>query len=128
MMRRYDPMKSPDPEEWLALGEMERIILVEDYHRRKRIRMPSIKAHACFHVVVETQVAEGDELPTKRKLQQLMDEGLNRHQAIHAIASVVVSQVYRGLKTPSEYPDLRGSYLADLEELTAEKWLKSAEE
>jgi hypothetical protein len=34
-MQRYDPLKAPDPEEWLALNEQERIELARDYHRRK---------------------------------------------------------------------------------------------
>jgi hypothetical protein len=32
---RYDPLKAPDPEDWLALDEQERIELARDYRRRK---------------------------------------------------------------------------------------------
>ncbi len=40
------------------------------------------------HVVVENQIALGDEIPVARNLHQLMAQGLDRHDAIHAIASV----------------------------------------
>jgi Domain of unknown function (DUF1841) len=126
-MKRYDPLKSPDPEEWLALDEQERIDLVEDYHRRKRIRMPSVRGHAAFHVIVENQIAMGEELPVKRKLQQLMDEGLDRHDAIHAIGSVLSRQFYHILKR-GQSSDPPKAYYAALEDLTAEIWLRSGEE
>jgi hypothetical protein len=125
-MQRYDPLKSPDREEWLALDEQERIDLVEKYHRRKRIPMPSVKGHAAFHVMVENQIAMGEKLPVKRKLRQLMDEGLDRHDAIHAIASVLSRQFYHASKRQSSDPSK--AYYAALEDLTAEIWLKSGEE
>ena len=52
-MQRYDPLKAPDPEEWLALDEQERMELVQDYHRRMRIRLPNAKLHAVAHAIVE---------------------------------------------------------------------------
>ena len=55
-MKRYDPSRSPDPEEWLALDEGERQMLVEAYHRRARIRPPNRRLHAVFHVIVENQI------------------------------------------------------------------------
>lgn len=125
-MERYNPLKAPNPEEWLALSELERIDLVEHYHRRKRIRMPSVKAHAAFHVTVENQIAMGDE-PVKRKLEQLIGEGLDRHDAIHAIAWILSKQVYRILKY-KQSSDWSKSYYAALEDLTAENWLRSNEE
>jgi hypothetical protein len=57
-VRRYDPLEPPEPEEWLALDEAERIRLAERYHRRARIRVPSTKAHAAMHVVVEAREPE----------------------------------------------------------------------
>jgi hypothetical protein len=49
VMHRYDPLEAPDPEEWLALDEQERIDLARDYHRRARIRVPNAKVHAMLH-------------------------------------------------------------------------------
>jgi hypothetical protein len=78
-VRRYDPLKAPDAEEWLSLDESERIRLVVEYHRRARIRLPNIKAHAAFHVIAESQIALGDQIPVRRTLVRLMEEGLDRH-------------------------------------------------
>ncbi len=61
----YDPSTAPHPEQWLALGEEERIDLVLGYHRRARIRLPRQQLHAVFHVVVENQIADA-ELPVNR--------------------------------------------------------------
>jgi hypothetical protein len=59
-MQRYDPLKAPDPEAWLALDEQARIELVRDYHRRARIRLPNATVHAVLHAIVETQIGQGD--------------------------------------------------------------------
>jgi hypothetical protein len=118
----YDPLAAPDPERWLALDEEERLRLVKDYHRG--VDMPSPDAHAAIHDTVENQVAMGDELPVRRKLEELMDEGLDRHEAIHAIGSVLmthISDLIRGA-AKSSAPDVNDAYFAQLEALTAESW------
>jgi hypothetical protein len=48
-----------------------------------------VKLHAVMHVIIENQVALGDEVPAQRTLRRLMAEGLDRHQGIHAISSVL---------------------------------------
>src|SRR6516165_8184462 len=75
-MQRYNPLVSPDPEEWLALGEQERIDLAQDYHRKAHIRLPNAEVHATVHAIVETQIALGNETPARRTAQRLMDAGL----------------------------------------------------
>ena len=62
-MQRYDPLKEPDREEWLALEDDERRALVEDYHRAARIRLPNLTLHATYHTIVENQIALGQETP-----------------------------------------------------------------
>jgi len=68
---QYDPLEAPEPEEWLAIDEAERINLVKDYHRRARVRLPNEKLHAVFHVVVENQIALGNEIPVQSTVQRL---------------------------------------------------------
>src|SRR4051812_25874419 len=63
-MLEYDPFVEPDPEQWLALDEQERIDLVIAYHRRAGIRFPREQAHAIFHAIVESQIADA-ELPVR---------------------------------------------------------------
>ncbi|HEY1544326.1 MAG TPA: hypothetical protein VGG01_18145 [Xanthobacteraceae bacterium] len=89
----YDADIGPDPEQWRALGEDERSWLVKDYHRRIGDELARSDAHAMAHVIVANRVAMGDELPVRRKLEALMDEGLDRHEAIHAIGAVVMTHL-----------------------------------
>ena len=124
-MQRYDPLEAPDPEEWLALDEQERVDLVWDYHRRARIRLPNAKVHAVLHAIVEAQIALADETPARRTAQRLMDEGLDRHEAIHAIGLVLAEFMHDLLKEPLSGTSPNVPYFAALERLTAEDWRRS---
>jgi hypothetical protein len=53
MMQRYDPLREPAAEEWLEMDELERIALVESYHRNAGIRVPNLPVHATLNVIVE---------------------------------------------------------------------------
>jgi hypothetical protein len=127
MMRHYDPLIPPDLEHWQALGERRQVRLVEDYHRRDRIPLPNLKVHAVFHVVVENQIALGDETPVRRTVERLMSEGLDRHDAIHAVGSVLAGHVHDVLHGPElkAGEDPNKQYYSELEKLTAEEWLRS---
>jgi hypothetical protein len=130
----YDPLEDPDPEQWLMMDEQQRIDLAMEYHQVAGISLPNEKLHATLHVIVENQIADA-ELPVRRKLGQLMSEGLDRHDAIHAIGSVVAGHIYDLLREADEIslPDKLASgwdpnepYFAELERLTAKSWLQSA--
>ena len=122
-MRRYNPDVPPEPAEWLALDEQERIRLAEAHHRAARIKLPDVKVHACFHAIVENQIAEGLE-PVVRAMKRLMNEGLSRHDALHAIGSVVADHFFEAMNT--EDKDFSGTaqarYNAAIERLTAKEW------
>jgi hypothetical protein len=122
---RYDPLKAPDSEEWLALDEQERIDLARDYHRRKGIRPPNATLHATLHAIVESQIALADETPVRRTAQRLMDEGLDRHEAIHAIGLVLIEFIRDLMSAPKPGGDPNVPYFAALERLTAEDWRRS---
>src|SRR5262245_33464432 len=92
---RYDPARPVDAEEWSQLVEGEQIELVVEYHRQARIRIPNLRLHAGLHVTVENQVLLGDETPVAATIERLIGEGLDRHDAIHAIASVLSGDVRR---------------------------------
>jgi uncharacterized protein len=127
-MKRYDPLNAPDPKDWLSLDEQERLDLVEDYHRRARIDLPNEKVHAIAHAVVENQVALGDELAVERTLKRLMAEGLDRHDAIHAIGLVLIENLTDTLRDENADKFSNEKYAAELDRLTAEAWRQSAEE
>jgi uncharacterized protein len=129
----YDPLEDPEPEQWLMTDEQQRIDLVLEYHQDAGISLPNEKVHAVLHVIAENQIAD-DELPVRRKLQQLMLEGLDRHDAIHAIGSVLAGHISHLLREADEIglPDKLASgcdpnkaYFAELERLTAKSWLRS---
>jgi hypothetical protein len=126
-MKLYDPRKPPDPEEWLSLDEHERIQAVESFHRRARVRLPNAKVHAVIHAVVENQIALGDETPVERTVQRLMSEGLDRHDSIHAVGSVLIHHVADLFGQPVPEPGanpIRPYYTA-LDQLTAKNWSSS---
>jgi len=124
-MQQYDPLKAPAPDEWLALDEQERINVVRDYHRRARIQLPDATLHAIVHAIVENQIALGDQLSVRRTTQRLMDEGLDRHDAIHAVGSVLSEFIFEILTAPKLHSVPNAAYFAALEHLTAEGWRRS---
>ena len=118
----YDPLRKVDPEAWNAIDESERLAAVVRYHKRKRIRMPNVNVHAAIHTAVENQIAEGDAFPAKAALARLMNEGLDRHEAVHAIGSVVAGEIFRVIK--EKMPSDQDDFKRRIEQLTAESWRK----
>jgi hypothetical protein len=132
-IQTYDPFTEPDPEQWLALDEQHQVDLVVAYHRRAGIRFAREKVHAIAHATVENQIALAD-LPVRRVSQRLMSEGLDRHEAIHAISSVLMGHINDLLKestsagngaAPASGRDPNEEYFAQLDVLTADEWLRS---
>ncbi|MBI3042898.1 MAG: DUF1841 family protein [Betaproteobacteria bacterium] len=128
-MERYDPETAPTSEDWLEIDEGERLLLVEEYHRDARIPLPkrARRLHASMHVVVENQLASNDE-PVVRALARVMKEGLSRHDAVHAIGSVVAEEIYDILKQKDPPDTVRARYYAAVERLTAATWRASGDD
>ena len=55
-------------------------------------------------------------------LARLMRDGLDRHDAIDAIASVLVGIFFDVAKDPSKQIDINAAYGSELGELTAASW------
>ncbi|MGH8498351.1 MAG: hypothetical protein ACRERV_06025 [Methylococcales bacterium] len=128
MIDHYDPKLAPDPKEWLALDEGERHILVLQFHRDARIPLPKSarSTHVAIHTIVENQLAMEDQEIVRTALVRLMEQGLNRHDAIHAIGSVLIVHLYDILyNDPKEpvFPPDHAAYYTALSQLSAEKWL-----
>ena len=122
-MEAYNPQSAPAPDSWLELDEQERIVLVEAWHRAAHVKLPNVTAHAAFHTVVENQIAMNLE-PVVRAMYRLTKEGLTRHDAIHAIGSVVAEHLFDILNT-GQSDDVDASqarYLAAVERLTVASW------
>jgi uncharacterized protein YfbU (UPF0304 family) len=122
-MEEYNPGCAPEPESWLELDEQERIALVETYHRVARIKLPNVTAHAALHAIVENQIALNLE-PVVRAMDRLGEEGLTRHDAVHAIGSVVAEHLLDILKTDQndDAATSQARYYAAVERLTAASW------
>jgi len=114
---KYNPEMAPDPEKWLALEETQRIDLVLAYHRQMRAEFSNVNLHADVHVIVENQLAEGFDF-AEDALDRLRAEGLDRHEAIHAIGSVLIGHVQNLMRESATTPDPNGPYSQALRTLT----------
>ena len=122
-MQEYNPLFDLDVQWWLALDEDERIAAVLDYHEKAGIEPPDENMYALLHAVVENQVAVGGAAPTESVLHRLVEEKLDRHDAVHAIASVLANYIYGALSN-NDAAVSNEDYYAALEKLTAETWLR----
>jgi hypothetical protein len=119
---QYDPHEHINSDAWLALDESERTRLVVRYHRHQRIRLPNETVHALIHVIVENQVALGNAFPAKGVLFRLMSEGLDRHEAVHAIGSVLSETFFTAMSEENVHGHLNADYVEKLMALSAESW------
>lgn len=120
---RYDPATAPDAATWLALDEAKRLDLVSAYHRRTRAKLPNAQVHAALHAIVENQLAQGFAL-AKDALDRLRAEGLDRHEAIHAIGSVLMGHVWGLMWEGAKALDPNEPYFQALQALTASSWME----
>jgi hypothetical protein len=120
-MKSYNP-DSPTPSDWLQADEADRIESVSAYHRRRKIKLPNSRLHAVVHVVVENQIALGEEMVVNT-MARLRAEGLSRHDALHAIGSVLAESLYELMQEDqSTTGESYRQYLERLQRLTADSW------
>jgi hypothetical protein len=120
-VKRYDPDITPGPAAWLQLDEAERLEIVTAYHRRRHIQLPNAGLHAVIHVAVENQLAIG-EGGVARVMTRLQAEGLSRHDAIHAVGSILAEHLYDLMREGSNMRKVYAGYLERLDKLTAASW------
>jgi hypothetical protein len=121
-VKHYDPNRAPEPAEWLELDEQERIVLAERFHRKKPELAQSLKAHAIVHATLETQLALNDPPSARDALTRLMGEGLDRHEAIHAIGSILAEHLFEALRSAGAKDTSMDAYAQALSKLTAASW------
>lgn len=116
---RYDPEAAPDPVKWLAMTEADRLAVVLRYQRSVKHHAGSPQLHAAIHVTVETQLAERHPAATDA-MNRLIADGLRRHEALHAIGSVVAAEMFEIVKSKRTHdPE---AYSRKLQSLTATAW------
>ena len=124
-MTTYDPDKPPNASQWLAQDEGVRLMLVTNYHQGMDLPESRLRLHAAIHVVVENQIALGEEAVIDA-MTRLQAEGLSRHDAVHAIGMVVSEHLFEILRTDSDDTVKKTTpYLDRLKQLTADAWRKS---
>jgi hypothetical protein len=121
---RYDPDKAPNPTQWLSLDERERMRLVSDAHLNVQFNPGAETLHATLHVIIENQLASGVPAVVAQALERLRKAGLTRHDALHAIASVLGEHVYAALHPAAgdTSDSLSVAYEAAVANITAEAW------
>jgi hypothetical protein len=117
----YNPHEIPSPEEWLELDEDECMALVENYHKLRETDLPNVTLHAVIHTVVENQLAMGLE-EVQGAMDRLIGDGLDRHDALHAIGSVLSEHLWEQSQGKTTGDEREQKYNQDLGKLTAEKW------
>lgn len=125
----YNPDIQPNAEDWLALDEQARLSLVRKFHRRAKIELPNVEAHAIFHTIIENQVALGVE-SVMRAIPRLMQQGLSRHDAVHAVASVLAEHMHeQATETTEDSVEVAAArYDAAVERLTVDGWFTRFDE
>ncbi|MFT5085569.1 MAG: hypothetical protein ACI9Y1_003630 [Lentisphaeria bacterium] len=99
-MQSYNPAKTPDSDRWLASDEGSRLNLVRSFHEAEGTDFEdegAFNLHSCIHVLVENQLALAVDL-VPETLAKLQRQGLNRHEAIHAVGAVVCTDLFGLLK------------------------------
>ena len=121
----YKPDEPLNSSEWLSLDEAERISLVKAHHNRIKTELPNATLHAAIHVTIENQLAEG--IPeVQDAMVRLVKDGIDRHEVIHAIGSVLAKHIFNIAKGQTQGIDSNRKYLEDLSTLTVESWKKEA--
>jgi hypothetical protein len=123
LMKHYDPDVDPIASEWLALDEKRRIRLVKEHHRAARLDPPHINGHAATHTIVENQIAM-QVASVLRAMQRLMDDGLSRHDAVHAVGCVLIEHFHEATTTrdPTFARTSAARYDVAIDRLTAQVW------
>jgi hypothetical protein len=122
MVTNYDPLVCPDPYKWLRTDEDQRHDVVRRFHRRAGAYVGNNEQlHCAMHVIVENQIALGDETAVPRTITRLVSQGLDRHDAIHAVGTILMRHMVRSVREHQVFSPQ--SYDADLEALTPESWL-----
>ena len=123
-MYEYDPSIEPDKDAWLEATESERLSAVLEFHENSNDSLDesALNIHSSIHVIVENQLAMGVEL-LPETMEKLMRQGLDRHEAIHAIGAIMcedINEILRGEK--AEFSPKQ--YRRKLEKITAKRWRK----
>jgi len=113
----YDANVAPHPERWLALDEGDRLAAIDaSHHTVDESTERRASLHNGIHCIVENQIALGNPPATAETLERLTRDGLSRHDAIHAIGTVVAELLTNAAGAYDEE-----AYVRKLQRLTVNK-------
>jgi hypothetical protein len=116
----YDANTAPDPEVWLAADESGKLAAIEAHHRALAVDLPNPRLHATMHAIVENQLAANSPAEAGATLERLVAAGVTRHEAIHAIGSVVADAIWGVLRRHATVD--RDAMAAALARLDPDDW------
>jgi Domain of unknown function (DUF1841) len=105
------------PTTWLGADDEVRTLAIRAHHDglAGHPDQPDPKLHASFHLIAENQIAAGEPAETATALARLVGAGASRHEAIHAVMSVVATEVHAMRQERRHYDRARvGGELARL--------------
>jgi hypothetical protein len=123
-MHAYNPLQAPDPATWLALPEQDRIDLVATCQKQAGVKTPLPDIHTFMHATIENQIASPESPQAKRAMDRLLADGLDRHEAVHAIGSVLARFMPALLTDKDKKPFDAQAYYGALDHLTKESWYR----
>lgn len=125
-MQDYNPLEAPNRRDWLSMDEAERIVLIRQYHEETGEYGGSLDAHAAIHCAIETQLAMKTPAVCDA-LGRLLDQGLHRHDVIHAIGSILAKHIHDLLnKKEHSEVDPNEKYYDRLSRFNASDWHSDA--
>lgn len=97
--------------------------MVATFHRANRQKSGNADVHAAMHVIVENQIAMNFD-PTVRAMERLQSQGLSRHDAVHAIGSVLAGLLFSSIHNPGQNDSetLKAQISAEIERLDVDSW------
>ncbi|MBJ7538794.1 hypothetical protein [Marinomonas transparens] len=123
-MTKYNPLVEPNKDDWLELSEDDRMNAVRWFHEcsHNDLDNDALSIHSRVHIIVENQLAMGVEIVSEA-ITKLIRQGLDRHDAIHAIGAILSENLFDVVRGEStEFSPQQ--YRRKLEKITAKRWRK----
>jgi hypothetical protein len=117
----YDPNASPDPEVWASIETQEKYDRVLAWHHAGNLTVDDINAHVAIHCVVEDQIIDDRTPEVREAVSRLMERGLTRHSAVHAVAALMIPDLF-GLPDSIQAPT-KSAYRQALKQLDTRQWV-----
>ena len=104
---------------------MQRVQKYHELSSKPGDEPPNLQRHVGMHVLVEQQVARDEPPEAAQALARLRRDGMNRHDAVHAIGFILTEHMKRAME--SRMPVDESAYGRELSQLTLKSWLQTAQ-